>query len=111
MGQDFDSNQFKKSRWKMPNRCYMCKEEEKTSVHILLHCPKACILWQLIFVLFGVQWVMHSSMRGFLLGWGGFPVGRKRINARKVAPLCLFWSIWRERNRRAFENCECSDHS
>ena len=95
----------------MPNRCYMSKEEEETSVHILLHCSKACILWQLIFPLFGVQWAMHSSVKGFLLSWGGFPVGRKRKKAWKVALLCLFWSIWRERNRRVFEKCECSNHS
>ena len=84
----------------MPNRCYICKEEEETSDHILLHCLKACILWQLIFVLFDVQWVMHSSMRGLLLSWGGFLVGRKMKKAWKVALLCLFWSIWRERNSR-----------
>ena len=34
-----------------------------------------------------------------------------RKKAWKVAPLCLFWSIWRKRNRRTFENCECSNHS
>ena len=60
-------DQLKKRGRKMPNRYYMCKEEEETSDHILLHCPKACILWQLIFALFGVQWVMHSSVRGLLL--------------------------------------------
>ena len=95
----------------MPNRCYMCKEEEEMGIHILLHCLTAHILWQLIFALFGVHWVMHSSVRGLLLNWGGFPIGRKREKAWKVALLCLFWSIWRERNRRAFENCEYSDHS
>ena len=65
----------------MPNRCYMCKEEEEMSDHILLHCPKTHILWQLIFALFGVQWVMHSSVRGLLLSWGGFFVGRRRKKA------------------------------
>ena len=44
----------------MLNRCYMCKGEEKTSDHSLLHCLKARILWQPIFALFGVEWVMHS---------------------------------------------------
>ena len=81
------------------------------SDHILLHFSKASILWQLIFVLFGVQWLMHSLVRGLLLSWGGFFVGRKRKKSWKAAPLCFFWSIWRERNRRAFENCECSNHS
>ena len=36
----------------MPNRCYMCKEEEKASDHVLLHYLKARILWQLSFALF-----------------------------------------------------------
>ena len=83
-------DQLKKRGWKMPNGCYMCKEEEETRVHILLHCPKARILWQLLFALFSVQWVMHSSVRGLILSWGGFPIGRKRKKAWKVAPLCLF---------------------
>ena len=103
-------DQLKMRGQKMLNRYYMCKEEEETSDHILFHCPKARILWQLIFALFGVQWVMHSSVRGLLLSWGDFLVGRKRKKAWKVALLCLFWSIWTERNRRAFENCECSNH-
>ena len=37
------------------------------SDYILLHCPKARILWQLIFALFGVQWVVHSLVRGLQL--------------------------------------------
>ena len=74
----------------MPNRCYMCKEEEEASDHIPLHYPKTRISWQLIFGLFGIQWVMYSSVRGLLLSWGGFFVGRKREEAWKVALLCLF---------------------
>ena len=67
----------------------MCKEEEETSDHILLHCLKAHILWQLIFVLFDVQWVMHSSERGLLLSWGISCVRRKRKKDWKFASLCL----------------------
>ena len=89
----------------------MCKEKEETSDHILLYCLNAHIMWQLIFALFCVQWMMHSSVRGLLLSWGGFFIGRKRKKAWKVAPLYLFGTICRERNRRAFENCESLDHS
>lgn len=63
--------------WRIPNRCYMCKEDEETSDYILLHYTKACNLWQLVFVLFGVQWVMHSLVRGFLLSSSGSFVGKK----------------------------------
>ena len=62
----------------MPNRCYMCKIEEETGDYILLHCPKARMLWQLIFSLFDVQWVIHSSVRGVFLSWGGSLVRKER---------------------------------
>ena len=55
--------------------------------------------------------MMHSSVRGFLLSWCGSPVGKKKKKAWKVAPLCVFWTLWRERNRRAFNNCECLDQT
>ena len=83
----------------MLNRCYMCKGEEKTSDHSLLHCLKARILWQPIFALFGVEWVMHSL------------VGKKKRKRLGGCSFMLFWTIWRERNRRALENCESFDHS
>ena len=54
---------------------------------------------------------MHSSVRGVLLSWNGVPVGKKRKKAWKVAPLCIFWSNWRERNWRAFEDRECLDQT
>ena len=93
----------------MPNRCFLCKTEEEMRDHVPLHCPKACILWQLVFALFNVQWVMHSLMRGMLLSWSHSFVGKKRKMTWKVAPLCLFWFIWKERNRRTFENCKSLD--
>ena len=54
---------------------------------------------------------MNSSVRGLLLSGGGSFVGRKSKKAWKVAPLCLFWTIWRERNKRAFENCKSLDQT
>ena len=54
---------LKRKGWKILNKCYMCKEEEKTVEHILLQGSKAVILWQLIYALFGVQRVMHSLVK------------------------------------------------
>ena len=47
---------------------------------------------------------MHSSGREVLLSWHGTFVGKKRKKAWKVASLFLFWTLWQERNRRAFDN-------
>ena len=73
-------DQLRRRGWRIPNRCYMCKEEGMCD-HILLHCTKEHVLWQLIFALFGVQWMMHFSVRGFLLSWRGSFVGEKRKKA------------------------------
>ena len=65
----------------MHNKCYMCKTEEETGDRIFLHCLKTRMLWELIFAFFDIQWVMHSSVRGMLLCWGGSFVGRKKKKA------------------------------
>ena len=41
-----------------------------------------------------------------LLGWNGAFVGKCRKKAWKMAPLCIFWSVWKEGNRLAFGNEE-----
>ena len=37
-------------------------------------------------------------------GWRGFNLGKKRRKVWKAAPLCLFWAVWKERSRIAFDN-------
>ena len=65
----------------MLNRCYLCKEKEETSDHLILFCEKATMLWSSIFSLFGVQLVLHSSIKRNLLGWHGVFVGQRREKA------------------------------
>ena len=103
------TDRLKRVGWSIPNRFFLCKYKEKTTDHLLLFCEKARMLWLLIFSLFGVQWVMHSSVKRNLLGWYGSFVGKKREKAWKTAPLCLMWTIWKERNRRAFDDVERND--
>ena len=83
-------DQLKKGEWRIPNRCYLFKIEDGTSDHILIHCLKARLLWQLIFALFGIQWVLNCSVREVLLSWHGSFIGKKRKKAWKVSLLCLF---------------------
>ncbi|RVW89084.1 LINE-1 retrotransposable element ORF2 protein [Vitis vinifera] len=103
------TDRLKRFGWSIPNRCFLCKQDEETTDHLLMFCEKAKMLWLLIFSLFGVQWVMHSSVKRNLLGWHGSFVGKKREKAWRAAPLCLMWTIWKERNRRAFDDIERND--
>ena len=44
-----------------------------------------------------------------ILSWHNHSVGKRRKKAWNVAPLSLFWIIWEESKRGAFENVELSD--
>ena len=70
----------------MLNRCYLCKKKEETSNHLIPLCKKATVLWSLIFFLFSVQWVLHSSIKRNLLSWHGAFVGKRREKAWRAAP-------------------------
>ena len=61
--------------------------------------------------IFYVQWVMPSSIRDALTSWWGVFIGKKRKKVWKAVPLCLFWTLWKEGNRRAFEDFELTDHA
>ena len=69
-----------------------------------MHCPHARMLWELILAIIGMKWVFPFLVRQTLLSWQGAEVGKKRKKVWKSAPLCLFWSVWGERNRVAFDN-------
>ena len=88
--------------------CYVCKKNAKTTDHLLLHCDSASELWNLVFSIFGVQWVMPGSVRELFACWSQKRCRGSQRLAWRVVPLCLFWCIWRERNLRAFENIENS---
>ena len=47
---------------------------------------------------------MFSSVRETLLGWTGSFVGKKHKIVWRAGPLCIFWTVWKTRNRIAFED-------
>ena len=104
-------NQLKKRGWNMPNRCYLSKEKEEASDHLFLFFKKATMLWRLIFSLFGVQRVLHSSIKRNLSGWHDAFVGKMREKAWRATHLCLLWTLWKERNERAFNDIERSNQA
>ena len=101
-------DQLKKRGRCLANRCFLCYKEEESIDHILIQCSKARVLWELLFALFGVSWVLPYSVRDTLSGWSGFNMGKKRRKVWKAAPSCIFWAVWKERNRIAFDNEELS---
>ena len=63
--------------------------------HLVLHCIKMQLLWELLFSLFGVTWVNLLSIIYTLLSWRGFLVGKKRKKGWLASPYCLFRRLGR----------------
>jgi hypothetical protein len=48
------------------SRCCMCKASGESVEHLLLHCPYAKEIWDMVFALFGIQWVMPRGVLALL---------------------------------------------
>ena len=64
-------DQVPRRGWILTNKCALCKRESESIDHIILHCDEARLLWQLVFSIFGVRWVISKLVRETLLGWHG----------------------------------------
>ena len=102
-GKVLTQDQLKRRGWILANRCFLCCDEEEMINHILVHCPKVRVLWDLVYSLFGVNWVLPLTVRDTLIGWSASFVDKKRGKAWRAAPLCLFWTVWKERNVIVFD--------
>ena len=71
----------------------MCKDEDESDDHLLIHCGVARELWHFLFSFFGILWVLPFSIKDLLEGWHGSFVGRKRRKVWRTAPLCLLQII------------------
>ena len=90
--------------WHFPNRCYLCGRTEESVHHILLHCSVVNSLWEIILSLVGVSWAFPKTVKEALLSWRGSFLGKKRMKILKSVPLCIFWTVWNERNHIAFRD-------
>lgn len=84
----------------------MCKGDGEDTNNLLLHCPVARLLWNVILRLFRISWVMPNSIKELLLCWSLFK--RRRRNFVWETALAVCWTIWKERNGRTFDNIERS---
>ena len=104
-------DQVQKRGWSLVNRCFLCHVEEESIDHLLVHYVKIRVLWELFFALFRVSWVLPSLVKETLLGWHGSFVDKKHRKVWREGPLCLFWIVWKARNRITFKGEEFSIQS
>ena len=75
-----------------------------------VNCPIAIELWEFLFRLVGITWVilMPSSVLALLESWKSTLGTRGSGEVWGAAPSCLMWCIWKERNHCTFEGEEPS---
>ena len=76
------------------NWCCMCKENRDP--------------WMLVLCLFEVHRVMLKRVVDLLAYWKGRFVRHCNVDIWNAIPLCIMWTIWKERNYRVFEDVERS---
>lgn len=81
----------------------MCRSDGESVNHLLIHCPVAWELWNFVLNLFHLSWVMPRSIKEIFRSWSLYK-RRKRSSLWDAAPLAVYWTIWKERNQRAFDN-------
>jgi len=82
----------------------MCTSDAEVNSHLFLHCKTAANLWNTFFCLLRVHWVIPKTTRGMLNSWKG--IGRRESEEDwwEMIPACIWWTLWKERNARGFED-------
>ena len=89
------------------NWCCLCRSDEESVDHLLIHCKFASALWSEVLIMFGVQWVMPDTIASLLFAWRNW-LGTYSSKVWNLVPACLMWLVWKERNTRTFEDVESS---
>ena len=97
-----------KRGYTMTSWCCMCKCNGETVDHLLIHCPVASFLWCWILSAFGISWVCSGNVADLLFSWWN-GLGCHASDLWNLIPLCLMWTIRKERNCRTFEDVSSSD--
>ena len=61
--------------------------------HLWLPCPTASKLWNMVFNLFGVQWVMPLRVLDMLSSWQGLFEHHQYKRIWEAIPHCLMWCL------------------
>ncbi|KAM3251621.1 hypothetical protein P3L10_005691 [Capsicum annuum] len=95
---------LKKRGFHLCSKCYMCEEESETIIHLFLHCKLTVQLWRIFLNLKGIMWVMPRDTVEVLECWNKYSTHSEHKERWKIVPACIWWTVWKERNQRCFED-------
>ncbi|XP_015161001.1 uncharacterized protein [Solanum tuberosum] len=86
------------------SRCMLCSDARETNNYLFLHCKVTSQLWTMFLSLTETKWSMAEHTTDLLSCWirrGGSKTHKKWW---RIIPHCIWWTIWRERNGRNFDD-------
>jgi len=86
------------------SRCFFCEAEIEIVSHLFLQCKVTGKLWQWFINLRGIGWAMPRHTSEVLACWNRDGNQSEHKERWKIVPYCIWWTIWKERNQRCFEN-------
>ena len=88
--------------------CSLCNQEQETAGHLILHCSFAKLVWQKIGT-WTQQLVRAPDDSLEIIDWwekelAYLPAKKRRLKAALL--MYCAWNIWKERNRRVFDQVQ-----
>jgi hypothetical protein len=105
------ADNMSKKNWPCNEFCSLCFCIHETTSHLLIACNFTEAVWNLVANKFHLLELFGFSSSDGPVGWVSFLTssGSTKQKRRKLGILFTFWwRIWKERNRRVFEQLETS---
>jgi len=99
----------KKGKQLVP-RCFLCNLTGETNNHLFLHCKFTAQIWNLFLNITSMNWTMPEHTSDLLSCWIRRGGSKSQKRWWKLIPSCVWWSVWKERNGRCFEDRSNSIH-
>jgi hypothetical protein len=88
-----------------PSRCHLCEVQEETTNHLLDGCTYTMEVWDWVAILYRQTDRVKDDIRATLGNWRGHYTENEMVNlCWGLTPGIVIWAIWKERNRRIFNN-------
>ena len=100
------ANNLTKRGWMDDPICKLCANDQETPTHLCKDCPFAKEVWELIKVWFGLTDLSSINTSGSIHNyWWSCRRKVDKNQRRRFDGIIIYfwWNIWKERNRRTFQ--------
>jgi len=93
-------------QWQCNPVCVLCNQEQETAAHLILHCPFARLVWERVEARTNKLIQVPTGNSEIIVWWQKELAHLPKKTRRTKAAFMMYsaWNIWKERNRRVFEN-------